>query len=122
MAKLDTYGFNQYALNVLHNYLFGRFQKTKVGSSFSDLLDTLYSVPQGFILGPLLFNRNIYDLFMSEHSSEFTNFADNTTPYECGKNYEVINKLEDTIEKLFNWFQCNNFKTNASMSFFPLTI
>ena len=38
-----------------------------------------------------------------------------TTPYECGKNYdEVINKVEDTIERLFNWFQCNKFKVNAS--------
>ena len=44
-----------------------------------------------------------------------SNFADDTTPYECCKNYdEVISKLEDTIEKLFNWFQCNNFKANTS--------
>ena len=54
--------------------------------------------------------------------SEFSNFADDTTPYECGKNYEeVINKLEDTIKKLFNWFQCNNFKENASKCHFFLT-
>ena len=52
---------------------------------------------------------------MPEHSTEFTNFAGDTTPYECDKNYDaVICKLEDKIEKLFNWFQCNNFKTNAS--------
>ena len=55
---------------------------------------------------------------MSEYNCEFANFADDSTPYECGNNYdEVINKLEDTIEKLFNWFQYNNFKANA---FFPL--
>ena len=47
------------------------------------------------------------------------NFADDTTPYECGKNYdEVVNKLKDTIEKLFNWFQCNSFKANASKCHF----
>ena len=68
-------------------------------------------------------------MFLSEYSSEFSNFAADTTSYECGKNYdEVINKLEDTIEKLFNWFQCNNFKTNASRchfflsSYIPVTI
>ena len=115
IAQLNAYGFDKNALNVIHNYLFGRSQKTKVGSSFSDLLDILYGVPQGFILGPLLFNVNLCDLFLCEYSSEFSNFADDTTPYECGKNYdEVINKLEDTIEKLFNWFQYNNFKANAS--------
>ena len=42
------------------------------------------------------------------------NFADNTTPYEYGKNYdEVISELEDTIERLFNWFQCSSVKANA---------
>ena len=54
-------------------------------------------------------------MFLSEYTSEFTNFADDTTPYECGKSYdEVISKLEDVIEKLFNWFQCDNFKAVAS--------
>ena len=57
-----------------------------------------------------------------EYSSEFTNFADDTTPYECGKNYdEVVSKLEDTIEKLFNWFQCNSFKANTSKCHFFLS-
>ena len=113
LAKLNDYGFDKSALNVIHNYLFGRSQKTKKGSSFSDLLDILYGVPQGSILGPLLFNINLCDLFLCEYSSEFSN---------CGKNYdEVINKLEDTIEKLFNWFQCNNFKANASKCHFFLS-
>ena len=93
-----------------------------MGSSFSDLLDILYGASQGFILGPLLFNINLWDLFLSEYSSEFTNFADYTTPYECGKNYdEVINKPEDTIEKLFSWFQFNNFNANASKFHFFLS-
>ena len=37
VAKINAYGFDQNALNVIHNDLFGRSQKTKVGSSFSDL-------------------------------------------------------------------------------------
>ena len=44
VAKLNAYGFDKNALNVIHNNLFGRSQKTKVGSSFSDLLDILYRV------------------------------------------------------------------------------
>ena len=101
-------------LNGIHNYLYIRSQKTKLGFSFSDLLDKLYHIPQGLILGTLFLNINLCNLFLSEFSSEFTNFVDDTTPYDCGKIYDkVISKLEDTIEKLFNWFQCNIFKANA---------
>ena len=82
IAKFNAYGFEQNALNVVHNDLFGRSQKTKVGSFFSDLWDILYGVPQGSILGPLLFNINLCDLFLSEYRSEFSNFADDTTPHE----------------------------------------
>ena len=61
-------------------------------------------------------------MFPSEYSSEFSKFVDDITPYECGKSYdEVINKFEDTIEKLFNWFQCNSFKANASICHFFLS-
>ena len=92
-----------------------------MGPSFSDLLDIFYGVLQGSILGPLLFNINLCDLFPSEYSSEFSNFADDTTPYEFGKNYdEVINKLDDTIEKSFNCFQCNSSKANTSKCHFFL--
>ena len=75
----------------------------------------IYAVPQGFIIGSVVFSINLCDLFLPECTSEFTNFEDDTTACGCGKNYdEVISKLEDTIEKLFNSFQFNNFKVNAS--------
>ena len=89
IAKLNAYGFDQNALNIIHNYLFGRSQKTKASTSFSDFLDTLYYVPQSSILGPLLFSINLRDLFLSEYSSEFSNFADDTTPYEYGKSINL---------------------------------
>ena len=53
---------------------------------------------------------------MIEHyRSDFSNYADDTTPYNCGDTFlEVISDLETTIKNLFDWFCCNNFKVNPS--------
>ena len=64
IAKLNAYGFDQEALKLIHSYLCDRSQKVKVGSSFNKELDTLCDVPQGSMLGPLLFNIDTCDLFL----------------------------------------------------------
>ena len=102
IAKLNAYGLERNALKLAYDYLSNRSQKTKVGSSFSTYLDIAYGVPQGSILGPLLFNIDLCDLFFENYSSDFANFADDTTPYECGHSFnEVINNLEATTENFF---------------------
>ena len=102
IAKLNVYGFDRNALKLVYNYLSDRSQKTKAGSSFSAYLDIIYGVPQGSILGPLLFDIDLCDLCFEDYSSDFANFADDTTPYECGPALnEVMNNLEITTEKMF---------------------
>ena len=54
-----------------------------MGSSFSNELDILCGVPQGPILGPLLFYIDICDLLFIDMTSDIANCADDTTPYEC---------------------------------------
>ena len=82
---------------------------------FSAYLGIIYGVPQGSILGSLLFNIDLCDLFFEEYSSDFANFTDDTTLYECGPTLnEVMNNLEVTTEKMFEWFTFNNLKANAS--------
>ena len=116
IAKLHAFGFDQKSLRFIYAYLNNRVQVTKVGSYYSEILDIIFGVPQGSILGPLLFNVNIIDLFLIEHyRSDFSNYADDTTPYNCGNTFlEVISDLETTINNLFDWFCCNNFKVNPS--------
>ena len=82
---------------------------------FSAYLGIIYGVPQGSILGSLLFNIDLCDLFFEEYSSDFANFTDDTTLYECGPTLnKVMNNLEVTTEKMFEWFTFNNLKANAS--------
>ena len=53
--------------------------------------------------------------FFENYSFDFANFADDTTPYECSHSFnEIINNLETTTEKVFEWFIFNNLKVNIS--------
>ena len=111
-----------YLLQLIYDYLNGRSQKIKLGSSFSSELDISYGVPQGSILGPLLFNIDICDLFFVSIISDIANFADDTTPYECYQHCDnLTNNMELTVEKTFNWFEFNNLKANASKCHFFLS-
>ena len=60
LAKQHAYGFDQISLTFMHAYLSQRLQKTKVGSTFSELMSIIFGVPQGSILGPLF----IYNLYL----------------------------------------------------------
>ena len=85
VAKVHAYAFDRNGLKVIHYYLLGKSQKTKLGSSSRKFLDMIYGGPQGFILGPIFLNINLHELFPSEYSFQFTSFEDDTTPCECGK-------------------------------------
>ena len=103
-------------MKVIHAYLNDKIQVTKVDSFYNEILQIIYGAPQGSILGPLLFNVNLIDLFLAErYKSDFSNYADDTTPYNCGSAFfETIADLKITLDKLFNWFGYNYFKANAS--------
>ena len=83
VAKFEAYGIDKTGLNLIHNYLSNRKQRTKVNSSYSDRYDIIRGVPQGLILGLLLFNLFINNLFLFIERTSICNFADDNTIYSC---------------------------------------
>ena len=95
IAKLHSYGFNRDSLKLINDYLSIRWQMTKINKSFSSWAELIQGVPQGSVLGPLLFNFYLddlfylYILFYLAECNEVCNFADDTTSFACGKDMKA---------------------------------
>ena len=114
IAKLHCYGVNNTSLKLLLDYLTNCKQRTKIGSSFSSWYDTDTGVPQGSILGLLLFNIFINDLLFSITKSEVCNFADDNTLYSSNKDLDhVFNNLYYDLHNVVDWFKFNSLKANC---------
>ena len=84
-----------------------------MNGSFSTYNDVRQGVPQGSVLGPLLFNIYINDMFMGLTDTEVCNYADDTTPYACNKSLRnVVNSLERDTQKVITWFPDNYMRLN----------
>ena len=70
IAKLNAYGFTLPVLKLIHNYLSNRKQRVRVNDSYSLWQDILFGVPQGLILGTLLFNIFLADLYFTLDNTE----------------------------------------------------
>ena len=114
IAKLHAYGFSHEALTLINDYLTNRQQRVKVNGSFSSWKDLTRGVPQGSVLGPLLFNIYINDLLLFIQNSDICNYADNTTIYSCDKSLDnITHKLENDCNVALKWFADNFMKLNA---------
>ena len=113
LAKL--HGFSIAALRLIHSYLTNRWQRTKINMSYSSWEEIMFGIPQGSILGPLLFNIFLCDLFFIMKETDFSSYADDNTPYKNADTIEeVIKLLERDSTMLFKWFSDNQMKENIS--------
>ena len=89
-------------------------QRTKVNGSYSNFGDIFSGVPQGSILGVLLFNIYICDLFFGIGDLYIASYADDNTRYIFSSEIDVASKkLKSYTIKIFEWFCNNRLKSNA---------
>ena len=115
IAKLEAYGFSENSLNYIQSYLRNRLQRTNVNNNFSLWKDIFSGVPQGSILGPLMFNIYINDIFLFPDNVFLSNYADDTTLYSAGENHNTDRSiLNKNLLSLQKWFYDNYMVSNPS--------
>ena len=81
LTKLNAYEFIVSALRLICKYLFNRKQRTKINAIYSSWEDILFGVPQGSILGPLILNIFMCDLFIIFEETDFAGYLDDNAPF-----------------------------------------
>ena len=79
IAKLNAYGVDENALVLIYSYLKRREQSVRINNTYSSFQTILSGVPQGSVLGPILFNVYINYLFLFIKQATLYNYADDNT-------------------------------------------
>lgn len=115
IEKLSKYGVKGNELEWFKSYLTNRSQKTNINGEQSSAQLTTFGVPQGTILGPLLFLIYINDIGNALSYCQISLFADDALMYINGKHIDLIEELmKKDLENLCDWLKANKLKTNAS--------
>ena len=113
IAKLHAYGLSENACNLIINYLRNRRHRVKITGTCSEWATINRGVPQGSVLGPLLFNIFLNDLFYVNMGSEIANYADDNHLYYEDKCYNVLKSvLENDVISATTWFDNNYMCAN----------
>jgi hypothetical protein len=117
ISKLEHYGIRGLALDWIKNYLFNRMQYVQYNGICSLFNTIKCGVPQGSILGPLLFLIYINDIYNATDIGEFILFADDTNLFYSHDNLSsLMGLINSELCKLTEWFQSNKLSINTTKS------
>lgn len=117
LEKLYNYGVRGKAHHLIRSYLSQRYQYTNVNGTESNAREIKYGVPQGTVLGPLLFIIYINDMLLLPTNGLKICFADDTTLFCTSKTWtDVKNKVEKDMDKITTWLNENMLTLNQDKS------
>lgn len=115
LDKLNCYGIRGIALDLIRSYITDRKQSVSINRHYSSLKPIRQGVPQGSILGPLLFIIYINDIVNVDDSINYIIYADDTSFFVLGtKDDELIHLANEVLRKIYNWSVKNSLQLNCS--------
>ena len=127
LSKLKHYGIQENALQLLSSYLKDRSQYVQLDNVKSSSHAVICGIPQGSVLGPLLFNIYINDITEASTKFDFIMYADDTTLTSTLENFGKISdvaglerKLIEEMSKIYGWLLCNKLTLNTAKSKFMI--
>ena len=120
LKKLRHYGLTGTVLKWFKSYLNNRYQSTKLGKRISIALLILWGVPQGSVLGPILFSIFINDIIKVCRNSIPFLFADDGALYFEHVDRNTYSKMKSELENIFDWLRVNKLCLNAEKTKFMI--
>ena len=114
LQKLKHYSVNDHYIEWIKSFLEGRFQTVNVDGFYSFPTPVLSGVPQGSVLGPLLFIIYLNDLSNEISGAEIQTFADDTKIVAKINTVDDKNNLQKNLDSVITWSQINNMKLNIN--------
>lgn len=114
LQKLESYGFTECTLKFFHSYLSSRKQRVLINGFLSDVKEITCGVPQGSVIGPILFSLYINDLPKALSSSQIIMYADDAALVVSGTCLqEIQTRITSELKNLSSWFFENRLTLNA---------